>query len=382
MKRIAPLIAMLAVGCAPAVTQTAVTRQALTIDFGDFRTKAELTFPASSTAPLPTVILIPGSGPEDMDASISSFDMLGKPLKLSSIFKDISDTVTPNGFAVLRYNKHYVTGPGQFDTQAFYTKLDLNQMLKDADKVLETAKANARVDAKRIYVYGWSEGSTVAAALVASHPEIAGLIVQGPLALSWRETFIFQTLEVGLPYLKTFALDGKVTDAILLKILNGSGGLVAKGVVNYIVDPGGFQTGKLVLNPLLDTNKNGALDLETELTPRIFEGVIDMGFASFFGIYAPGRALPNLLEAAGKLKLPVLILQGQFDANVPERGARALETALKTAGNTDVTLRVYAGLGHSLGLASSLTNDNFRPIAAAPLTDLQAWLRQHVGTKR
>ena len=382
MKRIALLIVMLAVGCAPALTQTAVARQALTIDLGDFQTKAELTFPSLSAAPLPTVILIPGSGPEDMDATISSFDMLGKPLKLSSIFKDISDTLTPNGFAVLRYNKHYVTGPSQFDAQKYYSKLNMNQMLADAEKVLEAAKSNPRVDAKRIYVYGWSEGSTVAAALVASHPEIAGLIVQGPLALSWRETFIFQTLEVGLPYLKTFALDGKITDATLLKVLNGSDGSVAKGIVNYIADPSGFQTGKVAINPLLDTNKNGALDLETELTPRILEGVIDMGFASFFGIYAPSRALPNLLEAIAKLKLPVLVLQGQFDANVPERGARALETALKTAGNSDVTLKVCAGIGHSLGIALSLIDDNFRPISDAPLTDLTAWLRAHVGTRR
>ena len=100
---------LLTVGCMPARTQITpsapspqatpkilLERQALTIDFGDFQTKAELTFPASSAAPLPTVILIPGSGPEDLDASISSFDMLGKPVKLSSIFRDISDTLTPN----------------------------------------------------------------------------------------------------------------------------------------------------------------------------------------------------------------------------------------------------------------------------------------------
>ena len=279
---------------------------------------------------------------------------------------------------MLRYNKHYVTGPSQFDAQKYYSKLDMNGMLADAEKVLEAAKSNPRVDPKRIYLYGWSEGSTVAAALVAKHPEIAGLMVQGPLALSWRETFIFQALEVGLPYLKTFVPDGKITDATLLKVLNGSGGLVAKGMVNYIADPVGFQTGKVAINPLLDTDKNGSLDLETELTPQVLEGVIDTGFASFFGIYAPGRALPSLLEAAPKLKLPLLVLQGQYDANVPERGARVLEAALKTAGNTDVTLKVYAGLGHSLGLASSLTDDNFRPIAGAPLTDLLAWLRVHI----
>ncbi|GAA4001446.1 alpha/beta hydrolase [Deinococcus rubellus] len=371
-------------GCAPTLTQasspaqTAPARQALTIDFGDVQTKAELTVPRSSAALLPTVILIPGSGPEDMDATISSSDGLGKPVKLSSIFKTISDFAASSGFAVLRYNKHYVTGPGQFDAQKYYTKLDLKQMLADAENVLEAAKANPRVDAKHIYLYGWSEGSTVAAALVARHPEIAGLIVQGPVALSWRETFLFQIREAGMPYLRSLAADGKVTDATLMNVQAGSDGLVAKGILNYIGDPSAYQTGKIAINPLLDTNNNGALDLATELTPKILEGVVDTGFASFFGIYASGRALPTLLEAAPKLKLPVLILQGQFDSNVPEQGAQALEAALKAAGNTDATLKVYPGLGHSLGSSSSLIDDNFRPIAAAPLTDLVSWLRAHV----
>jgi uncharacterized protein len=367
-------IALVLLGMGFALAQPTIERQALTIDFGDFQTKAELSLPASSSGALPTIILIPGSGPEDMNATIFGFGPDGQPVKLSSIFKDISDDLNLKGFAALRYNKHYVTGPGQFDVQAFYTKLDLNQMLKDAEKVLEAAKANARVDAKRIYLYGWSEGSTIAASLVTKHPEVAGLIVQGPVALSWRENFLYQVLEVGLPYLRGFATSGGVNDAALQKALAGPGGLVAKGIANYIGDPTAFQMGKIAINPQLDTNKNGTLELETELTPKVFDGVIDAGFSSFFSIYAPGRALPTLIEGAPNLKLPVLVLQGANDANVPMRGTNALETALKTAGNTDVTLKIYAGLGHTLGPASSLSDDNFRPVSRVPLEDLSNWL--------
>ena len=373
-------LALLVVSSAPALTQEAVTRQALSVDFGDFKSKAELTFPTSSSGALPTVILIHGSGPEDMDATIFGADASGKPVKLSSIFKDIGDALPASGFAVLRYNKHYVTSASEFDAQSYFTKLDLNQMLKDAERVLETAKANPQVDAKRIYVYGWSEGSTVAAALVAKHPEIAGLIVQGPVALSWRETLLSQMLEVGVPHLRSLATDGRVTNATLQRVLTASGGQVAKGILNYIANPVAFQAGRVEINPLLDINKNAALELETELTPQVFGGILDAGFAGFFGIYAPGRALPTLLEAAGTLKLPVLVLQGANDANVPVRGAVALGAALKTAGNTDATLKVYAGLGHTLGVASSVIDDDFRPIAAAPLTDLVVWLRER--TKR
>lgn len=360
-----------------AQAQSAVERQALTLNFGDFQSKAELTYPAQG-GPFPTVILIHGSSPMDMDATVFGVGANGQPVRLSSIFKDISEALSARGFAVLRYNKHYVSGPGQADFQSFYTKLTLQQMLKDAGTALEAAKANPKVDKSKIFLYGWSEGSTVAAALAAQHPELAGLVVQTPVALPWRETFRYQIEGVGLPYLKHFAQDGKVTDATLAAALQGSGGGVAKSILNYVADPQAFQQGRVAINPLLDTNKNGALDLASELTPEVLGRILDLAFSpqGFFNIYAPGRALPTVTEQAPNLKMPVLILQGANDANVPVQGAQGLDEALTKSGNPDHLLKIYEGLGHSLGTASSPTNDNFRPIQTAPLQDLAAWLTE------
>jgi fermentation-respiration switch protein FrsA (DUF1100 family) len=74
--------------------------------------------------------------------------------------------------------------------------------------------------------------------------------------------------------------------------------------------------------------------------------------------------------------MPVLILQGANDANVPAQGARALDEALAKSGNPRYLLKIYEGLGHSLGTASSPLDDNFRPIQTAPLQDLAAWLTE------
>ena len=51
----------------------AVERVPLTIDFGDFEAAAELTYPATGEGPFPAVVLIPGSGPYDMDFTIRDF---------------------------------------------------------------------------------------------------------------------------------------------------------------------------------------------------------------------------------------------------------------------------------------------------------------------
>src|SRR5690606_27155989 len=116
-----------------------------------------------------------------------------------------------------------------------------------------------------------------------------------------------------------------------------------------------------------------------ELTMSSLIGVIDAAFApgGYLGMYAPGVALPTLGDRIGGLHVPVLILQGGADANVPPRGARMLAEALELVG-TDVTLHFYPELGHSLGEAGSVAQDNFQPIAGQPLDDLADWLGERL----
>src|SRR5438067_2011613 len=82
-----------------------VAREALTLDFGDFASHAELTYPAHNPSPRPAVLLVHGAGPEDLNATITTFS--GQPF--SAIFGQIADYLSARGYAVLRYDKHYVT---------------------------------------------------------------------------------------------------------------------------------------------------------------------------------------------------------------------------------------------------------------------------------
>ena len=377
LKNLWVLVVMVMVSLVFAQGETA--SEPLTVNFGDFQTKAELTYPAQGRGPFSTVVLIPGSGPEDMNATIASFGPDGKPVFLSAIFKQISTYLSEHGFAVLRYNKHYVSGPEQVDFQKFYAKLDLPQMLADADKVLARAEANPKVDKKHIFLYGWSEGSTVAAALAAKHPELAGLVVQGPVTQPWRDLFLYQILSVGLPYLQQVSPDEQVTVNTLKQLQAEDGGLVAKGILNYLGDPYKFQQGTLAVNTALDTNKDGTLEAN-ELTPEAFNKMLDglLSPQGYLSIYSPDKALPDVTQQAPNLKMPVLILQGANDANVPPSGARALSAKLERVGNPDHMLELYPGLGHSLGKTSSVIADNFQPLAQRPLEDLVTWLGARV----
>jgi len=359
-----------------ATSVSGVGHETLRINFGDFTAKAELDYPLGG-GKHSTVLLIPGSTPEDMNADIVG-GASGPPL--SHIFLDIARYLAPRGMAVLRYNKHYVTSLHQVDYQSYYTKLDLQGLRNDAEAVLAAAERDPHVDARHIFVYGWSEGSTVAAALVARHPEVAGLIVQGSVARSWRATFIHQVVDVVVPYLRRLAPDGRVTNAVLRRAVTGNGGLVARGdAISFFAQPS--QTaGAPSINPMLDQNHDGAIDINREFLPAL-PRIMDylLGPLGPLGIYGPGRALPSLVAAAPRLKLPVVILQGRNDANVPFQGAVELRAALIAGGNRDATLNLYPGLGHTLGPARDAIDDNFRPIAARPLADLLSWLARHGG---
>lgn len=359
-------------GGPPPVARGGIERVNTTLHLGDFTTNAQWTYPAGQAGKLPAALLIHGSSPADMDFTFTTQD--GKVL--SHIFADISQGLSHQGVAVLRYNKHYVSGPGKVDYEKFYTKADLNTFLTDAQIALNAMKANPRVDPKRIFVYGWSEGSTVAAALVKNNPDVAGLILQGPVTLPWAELFDKQLTDVQVPYLKQVVPNG-LTNQNLMQAMGGPGGLVAQNGVMFAMKPEGIASGKFELNTeAYDQNKDGVVELETEYLPgaRYALKYLMESPQGFLNIYSPARALPMTTAQAPFIRVPVLVLQGANDASTPAKSLSTLTDALKK-NNVPTTVKVYPGLGHSLGKTESIILDSFQPIEAKPIGDMAAWIK-------
>jgi fermentation-respiration switch protein FrsA (DUF1100 family) len=375
----ATLIALVCAASGPAsptIEADGIRRVPLTIDLGDFQSPAELTLPAKATGRLPAVVLIHGSSPSDMDATLP--DPYNPGVILSTIFRDIADHLAERGYVVLRYNKHYVNDTGDIDPR-YFTRLTLPLLADDAERALDVARARPEVDPHQVFLYGWSEGSTVAAAVAARRPDVAGLILQGPVARSWRSLLRQQLTDVSIPYLRQFASDGAVTAETLTHAAQGSGGVVAKSVIQLVADQDALREGRSAINPLLDQNGDGAISIDAELIPAL-PAILDGAFGEggFLRIYAPDAALPTVDQQASNLtKLPILILQGEEDANVPAGDTMQLYDQLVNLGARDVEVKVYPGLGHSLGPAASPFDDNARPIASAPLNDLARWLAEH-----
>ncbi|HET7370238.1 MAG TPA: alpha/beta fold hydrolase [Gammaproteobacteria bacterium] len=352
------IFALLATALFATAQAAELRRIPLTLNLDGFESHAELTLPADGDGPFPAVLLIHGASPEDMNAEVRGLNQ--QPV--SHIFKTISDTLSARGFAVLRYNKRCVRQAYNVDF-ACYRALTQRDLLADAQTALDALAARSEVDRQHLFVYGWSEGTLVAGALAAK-AKLAGVILQGPVYEPIAKTIGYQINEVLLPYLKQYAHDGTLGAKQVQATMAGPAGLWMRMLYLRALSS---RADPAHVNPYLDANQDGKLSLEQEIRP----GLIRFTIASFG---SADTRLPVLSKDIATLAgQPVLILQGESDGAVAPRNARELATALN-ARHADVTLKIYPGLGHTLGQSEAPIDEGFRPIAAQPLEDVVAWL--------
>lgn len=365
------LVAVVVAGCnGAAEPDGSVEASAVSISFGDFVSKGEVTYPAGD-GPAPLVVLVGGSGPEDLNADDASAGATSR----GHLFADISSLLAQQGFAALRYNKHYVNGLGDIDAR-FATELTMTQLVDDVRSAVRSVANDPRIDSRRVYLFGWSEGTTVVAAAAKGMPNLRGVIVQGAVGIPWRDGLIAQWERVVRPYLRNFAVDGSVGAVELSRAWHGDGGVVAHELVSVLAEDIGSE--RSALNPAFDTDGNGRIDLDNELPTAVVNFVDEQLAGGIFQLYGAPSTLPDVTAQAAALRdIPFLTLHGENDSNVSVEAAVRIDKALADNGSRDHTLRTYPGSGHSLSVAADLLHDPIGPIQPQPLADLGRWLRDH-----
>lgn len=129
-----------------------------------------LTVPRQSETPLPAIILLSGSGPQDRD----SYAPIGGGWRP---FREIADVLSSRGVAVLRYDDRGVGGStGDFASGTERTGAD------DAMAALTFLRTRPDIDADRIAVLGHSQGARVAMLVAAEDERLAALVVMAGAA--------------------------------------------------------------------------------------------------------------------------------------------------------------------------------------------------------
>lgn len=151
-----------------------------------------LTLPAS-TVPVPAVVLVHGSGPQDRNASFGP----------NRIFEDLATGLASRGIAVLRYEKRTKAHGARLDAAGVFTVKD--EVVDDALAAVAFLKHHPRVDASRVFLLGHSLGGMLAPRIAVADPALAGVIVMAGAVRSLERSIVEQTRYLLLA-------DGQFTD--------------------------------------------------------------------------------------------------------------------------------------------------------------------------
>ncbi|NAT10009.1 hypothetical protein C4E22_00370 [ANME-1 cluster archaeon AG-394-G06] len=166
-----------------------------TVGTGEWKLPGTLTIPKGK-GPFRAVVLVAGSGPEDMDETIGP----NKP------FKDLAWGLATEGIAVLRYDKRTYRYPEECIAMIKNDNFTVNdETIDDAIAAVDLLRETERIDPDNISVLGHSWGGYLTPRIAARDENISGVILLAAGARSLPDLIIEQT-----EYLAS--LDGKIDD--------------------------------------------------------------------------------------------------------------------------------------------------------------------------
>ncbi len=285
-----------------------------------------LTLPINFPRPLPAVVLITGSHPQNRDMVGSIKDPIGRYRP----FRQIADVLSSRGIAVLRMDDRGV-GCSEGGDIANAT---IPERADDIKAGIRYLKNRNEVDAERIGLLGLSEGANIGPMIAASDPSIRAVVMMAPTASNGYKIEEYQ---------RRLMIDERsdLTDAqkkrVLEKSMRGLDDALARG-----------------------------------------EG------GPWFRSYLAYMPLPT----AKKVSCPALILHGDKDAHVPVEHSRLLAKVMRSSGNDDVTLVIFNDHNHLFledpngnisGYADLLQHTN--QLSENVLSTITEWLRLHLSAK-
>jgi uncharacterized protein len=356
-----------------------ITRHQVEIDFGQgWVTKAELTVPEDATGPLPLVVMLHGSGRNDMNQTL--------PDGGGATFVPLAQGASREGFATLRFNKRGVTDVGPVestDPAQLNPENPYDRIQQDAAAVIRFAAGRAEVDKSKIFLLGHSEGTNVAANLAADPatfgiPAPAGVVAMGVVGKDIRTLLTLQLYgRLLLQMHDEFDVDadGRLT------VLEAKDGLV--GLAPEAADQ--FRTVLLDgdrVRASTDTDGDGQVAIDAEAGPvlRASTGIDNYpdvpGLEELKSYVTDIARFPTVTEALPKFAGPTLLLNGENDIQTPARAALAADAAVAASGNKDHTIIIYPGMAHTMNITPKFAPE-FRDPDQRVVTDVRTWLRSH-----
>ena len=285
--------------------------------------KANISLAGTLTLPekegvFPVVVLITGSGPQNRDEELVGH----KP------FLVISDYLTKNGIAVLRYDDRGVgQSKGDFKTA---TSADFATDVESAITYLKTRK---EINKKQIGLVGHSEGGLIAPMVASKSKDVSFIVLLAGTGIQGDKLLLLQQ--------ELIARANGATEADIKKSVESNAKLF-----EMIVKSTDNQKLKIDLTSKINEiikNDNTA-EIPNGMTKEQYIALqvdqITSPWMEYFMKYNPVQALE-------KVKCAVLAVNGEKDLQVPPKeNLTAIKNALTKGGNKNVTTIEFPNLNH------------------------------------
>jgi len=326
-----------------------------------------LTMPEGVEGNVPAVILITGSGAQNRDEEL----MGHKP------FKVIAEYLSARGYAVLRCDDRGVGGSTGDIVHA--TAHDFASDVEHQVVYLQSQASGLGIDPNRIFLFGHSEGATVAAMVAArmrqtSHP-VAGVAMLGGAGVDGRKTLLQQNGVI-------FALRGVAESLVARRLACMSDLFAVSDTIKLAAGDDTVKTLNLAFRPLFKKHSAGL----TKEQKR----VVGLTNTECYG-WALSMATPWMqtflrldpAEYIAKMGCPLLAIGGEKDCQVlPGVNLPAIAQVCKENGVPCQTM-LMKGLNHLGQQCETGAVDEYSGPAQAPddrvLDALAQWLGTIVG---
>jgi uncharacterized protein len=268
------------------------TAEEITVQAKGFILAGTLLLPKNAVRPFPAVITITGSGQQTRDEPIPI-----PGLEKYRPMRQIAETLASRGIAVLRVDDRGVGSSGGGDTLATATT---SSFADDVRAEVAYLRSRPEIDGNRIALVGHSEGGIIAPMLAVSDPRIAAIVVMAASAKRGDQISMEQLNDI-------LDRDTKMT------VEEKNQKRAEEQEVIHAVQTGG------------DLSK--------------YPAQVRLPWIKEFWTYDP---LPTIR----RVHQPILILQGALDRQITAEQATMLEEAARSAGNKQVTKRVFPNLNH------------------------------------
>ena len=307
------------------------------------------TFPRSE-GPFPAVILITGSGGQDRNEAVFGH----RP------FWVLADYLTRKGIAVLRVDDRGVGG-----STGNLLESTSEDFAGDVLAGIDYLKNRKEVNLKKIGLIGHSEGGIVAPIAAAQSSDVAFIILMAGTGLTGEEIIYLQSdllLKAVGASDKVLAMQHTSSKQIFEILKHEKDNAVAEKKIREVMTD--------TLAKLSEKEKEalGAPEATIEIQLKMLLS----RWCRFFLTYDPK---PTLM----KVKCPVLAINGQLDLQVPPKeNLSAIEEALKTAGNTNYTIRELPKHNHLFQRAQTGTISEYakieETISPIALESISQWI--------